>query len=142
MLFRSKILMDKLGLGWSDGGERKRRWRDEMMKLGLGPYTTIGDSVNYGKLTEGTFINPNDLFYPCVRRGGCVTFFFMDGEMKKYDGSEPHHNILMRDVDLSNRIEKITGLSGIFMRARLDDSKDVLLGRYGEYKNEIGRAHV
>ena len=33
-----KMLMDKLGLGWSDRGDGRKRWRDEMMKLGMGPY--------------------------------------------------------------------------------------------------------
>ena len=43
------FLMDKLGLG-STGIERGRAWRDEMMKLGLGPYTTIGDWTNYKRM--------------------------------------------------------------------------------------------
>ena len=129
-----KKAMADLGLGGGYRGLGRERWKSGLRDIGMPGYLTQSEG-----LVE-SFINPNDLYYPCVRSGGCVTFFFMDGEMKKYSGSTPHHNILMSDSDLSSRIEKITGLSGIFMRARLDDSKDVILGRYGEYDSgELGK---
>ena len=41
-----KMLMDKLGLGWSDSGDGRKRWRDEMMKLGMGPYFHQSECFN------------------------------------------------------------------------------------------------
>jgi hypothetical protein len=125
-----KDAMEKLGLvSGDDRGMERKKWQSGMRDLGMPGYMTQSESF----YVEGSFINPNELFTKCIG-GNCVTFFFMEGELLKFGGDETHYHILAGNPSLSERVEKITGLSGIFMRAKLDESKSVILGRMGKFE--------